>query len=150
MRTIRLVLAAALLPCALPATAQDRPFGSDDAFRIAADAVKAAKTRGRPIAIAIVNREGRLIAAMRMDGVSYLNLEVAQAKALTAAALGAPTSALEQAVEGGKTSLLTVPGLSAIGGGLPVVRGGQVVAGIGVSGGSPQEDEAAAKAAIGN
>ena len=142
----------ALLPLAAliaaPAAAQTRPYGFDDALAAVSAAVRTAKAQGKAVAVAVVNREGRVLVAMRMDGVSFLNLEVAQAKAVTAAALGAPSLAIEQAVEGGKTSLLSVPGLSAIGGGVPVERGGAVVAGVGVSGGASTEDEAIARAAI--
>jgi glc operon protein GlcG len=154
MTRIRYSLTAALLAgtLAVPASAQDKavaPFGFEDALKIGNEGVKAAKARGRPFAIVVVNREGRVLVAMRMDGASFTNLEVAQAKATTSAATGVPTSAIEQGVDGGKHSLLTVPNLMAIGGGMPVMRGGQVVAGVGVSGGSPQDDQAVAEAGIG-
>jgi uncharacterized protein GlcG (DUF336 family) len=44
---------------------------------------------------------------MRMDGASFVSLDVATAKATTAAAVGAPTEALESAIDAGKTSLLS-------------------------------------------
>lgn len=146
MKLLSIIAPALLL--ATPASAQTAAFGFDDAAGIATRAVAAAKSRGKPIAVVVVSREGRVMAALRMDGVSHVNFDVAQAKAVTAAALGAPTSALEQAVEAGKSSLQSVAGISLIGGGVPVMRGGIAVAGVGVSGGSPQDDEAAALAAI--
>jgi glc operon protein GlcG len=150
----RLLIAAApaLLLCG-QASAQDRtaaPFGYDEASRIGADAVKAARARGKAITVVVVNREGRVLVAHRMDGVSFLNLEVAQAKAATSAATGAATLAIEKGVESGKTSLLSVPGILAIGGGIPVMRGGQIVGGVGVSGGTSEEDQAIAETALAN
>jgi uncharacterized protein GlcG (DUF336 family) len=146
MKSLALILALAQ---SAPAIAQTSTLGFEDAAGIASRAIAAARSSGRPIAVVVVNREGRVLVAMRMDGVSHINLDVAQANAVTAAALGAPTSALEKAVEAGKTSLQSVGGISLIGGGVPISRSGQVVAGIGVSGGSPQDDEAAALGAIG-
>ena len=140
------ILSIAALLSAAPASAQNFTF--DQAMQIGSEAVRAASADSRPVSIVVVNAEGRTLLALRMDGTSFKNLDVAEQKAVTAAALGAPTSAIEQAVEGGKTSILSVPGLSAIGGGVPVMRGDKVIGGVGVSGGTPQQDEAAAKAAI--
>lgn len=120
----------------------------EDGLRIATEALRIAKSRSQPSAIVVVNRDGRVIVAMRMDGVSFLNLDVAQSKAVTAAALGISTDALEQAIDGGKPSLLAVQGLGPIGGGAPISSDGHVIAGIGVSGGAPADDKAIADAAI--
>lgn len=153
MLRIKLILLSMLLACA-PTTmahaqaAAPASLSFDDALRIATEAVKIAKARGGPIGVVVVNREGRVLVALRMDDVSFMNLDVAQSKAVTAAALGVPTDAIEQAIEGGKTSLLAVSGLGAIGGGVPIMRGGKVVAGIGVSGGTPADDKTIAEAAI--
>ncbi len=144
---------AALLGLTAPMVAQAQtasPLGLDEALKMGGEALKLAKARGRPVSVVIVNREGRVITAMRMDGASFVSLDVATAKATTAAAVGAPTEALESAIDAGKTSLLSVPGLSLITGGLPVLRNGQVVAGVGVSGGSQEDDRTIAQAAVGN
>jgi glc operon protein GlcG len=142
-----LVLTASVAVAQAPAPA---PLGLDEALKMGGEALKAAKVRGRPVAIVIVNREGRVISSMRMDGASFLSLEVAEAKAVTAAAIGAPTEALESAIDAGKTSLLSVRGLSPITGGLPVIRAGHIVAGVGVSGGTQEDDRTIAQAAAGS
>lgn len=120
-----------------------------DARQMADRALQAAAGMHLDVSVVIVNREGRVILSCRMDGSSIVNFDLAERKAATAAALGAPTSVLEQAVDGGKLSLLSVPGVTAVGGGVPVQRGDRVIGGVGVSGGTPQDDEKIAKAALG-
>lgn len=99
------------------------------------------------MAIVIVNREGRVILAQRMDGASFVSLDVAQGKAATAAALGVPTRLLEQQLRTGDVSALSVSGVIPIAGGVPLIVGGETIGAVGVSGGLPADDEAVAMAA---
>jgi uncharacterized protein GlcG (DUF336 family) len=146
---MRIGLLVPLALLAASAGAQDHPLTFDEALAIGQSAVAAARAKGQPASVAVANREGRVLVALRMDGTSFVNLEVAQQKAATAALLGAPTMVVQQAVDAGKASFLSVPGISAIGGGMPVMRTGQVVGGVGISGGSADDDEALARVAVG-
>jgi glc operon protein GlcG len=66
-------------------------------------------------------------------------------KARTAALLHRPTKALEDGIAGGRTALLTIPGMVALEGGVPIRVDGTVVGAIGVSGmASAQDGEVAA------
>lgn len=112
-----------------------------DAQAMAQRAQRAAEAAGTPISIVIVNAEGRVILSWRMDGAAYMTLAVAEQKAITAASIGAPTSVIQKAVAGGDASLLSVPNIAALAGGVPIARGGQVIGGLGVSGSAPAEDE---------
>lgn len=118
-----------------------------DAVAMAQGATAAAERGGHAVSIVIVNREGRVILSQRMDGASFKSLEVAEGKAATAAALGVPTRLLEEALAKGDQSVLSVPGVIAIAGGVPVTVDGRAIAAIGVSGGAPADDEAVAGAA---
>ncbi|MBO9375891.1 heme-binding protein [Sphingomonas histidinilytica] len=118
-----------------------------DAMAMAQGAAEAAGRGGHAVSIVIVNREGRVILAQRMDGASYKSLDVAEGKATTAAALGLPTRLLQEALAKGDQSVLSVPGAIAIAGGVPVTVDGATIAAIGISGGAPQDDEAIAAAA---
>jgi uncharacterized protein GlcG (DUF336 family) len=145
---------AALLALTVPTmvAAQTKaapPIVLDEALKMGAEALKAAKAKGRPVSIVIVNREGRVISSMRMDGASFFSLQVAEAKAVTAAAIGAPTEVFEQVDDRTRGALLSLPGVTMVAGGLPVLRGDQTVGGIGVSGGSKEEDVGIAQAALG-
>jgi glc operon protein GlcG len=118
-----------------------------DAVAMAQGATAAAGRGGQAVSIVIVNREGRVILSQRMDGASFKSLEVAEGKAATAAALGVPTRLLQEALAKGDQSVLSVPGVISIAGGVPVAVDGRTIAAIGVSGGAPSDDEAVANAA---
>ncbi len=121
-----------------------------EAKAVAGRAERAAAEKKLHVAIVIVNREGRVILLERMDGVSFVNLALAEKKAVTAAATGVPTSILEKATDGGKPSFLSVPEISVIGGGVPLLRGERVIGGIGISGGTTEDDEKIAAAGTGS
>jgi glc operon protein GlcG len=140
------IVPAAAAPAAPP---DDAILRLGDAQSIAARAQHAATEKQMNVAIVIVNREGRVIVAQRMDDASFMNMALAEAKAATAAATGVQTSLLEAAVDQGKPSLLSVPGAAMIGGGVPIVRADRIVGAIGVSGGSPKDDESVATSSLG-
>jgi glc operon protein GlcG len=117
-----------------------------EAKAVAARAERAAAEKKLDVAIVVVNREGRVILSERMDGVSFINLALAEKKAVTAAATGVPTSLLEKATDGGKPSFLSVPEISVIGGAVPLLRGERVIGAIGISGGTTEDDEKIATA----
>jgi uncharacterized protein GlcG (DUF336 family) len=75
-----------------------------------------------------------------MDGTQLGSLEVAQAKARTALRFKRPTKSYQDAVAGGNTAILSVPGVIAIEGGAPLMIDGVLVGAIGVSGMKPAED----------
>ena len=154
IRTLLVAAAAAgmgIVPAAAaPAEPSDQAMlRLADAQSIATRALQAATEKQMNVAIVIVNREGRVILAQRMDDASFMNMALAEAKAATAAAAGVQTSLLEDAVDQGKPSLLSVPGSAMIGGGVPIMRADRIVGGIGVSGGSPKDDESIATESLG-
>ncbi|MCC6620718.1 MAG: heme-binding protein [Deltaproteobacteria bacterium] len=121
----------------------------DDALR-AIDAARAeASARGWPMAIAVVDPAGDLIALARMDDTQLGSIDVAIHKARTAARFRRPTTAFEAAVAQGGAGLRTLTmDVSAIEGGLPCVRADRVVGAIGVSGMLPTQDGEVARAGL--
>lgn len=117
------------------------------AKKITAEAVKYAKANNAPGgAIAIVDNGGNLVYLERLDNTFPAASEVAIKKANTAATFKAPSSKLENAINGGRQALITV-GHTFLQGGIPIVVDGQVVGAIGVSGSaSAQQDEDMANA----
>lgn len=117
------------------------------AKKITAEAVKYAKNNNAPGgAIAIVDNGGNLIYLERLDGTFAAAAEVATKKANTAALFKAPSSKLENAINGGRGALITV-GHTFLQGGIPIIIDGQIVGAIGVSGSaSAQQDEDIANA----
>ena len=117
------------------------------AKKITAEAVKFAKANNAPGgAIAVVDNGGNLVYLERLDNTFPAASEVAIKKANTAATFKAPSSKLENAINGGRQALITV-GHTFLQGGIPLIVDGQVVGAIGVSGSaSAQQDEDMANA----
>jgi uncharacterized protein GlcG (DUF336 family) len=118
-----------------------------------AAAVRAeAETRGVAMAIAIVDGSGQLVLAERMNGAAPAALHLAQDKAYTAAAFGAPTEnwAAVTAPGGADWGMAGSVGgrILVLPGGLPVRVDGQLVGGLGVSGAAPAVDVACASAGL--
>lgn len=115
-------------------------------------AVQAAQDMGVRINVAVVDASGGLAAFLRMPGAPLHSIDIAIDKAYTAVSFGLATSqwtqALQQHSAAVRDGLVLRPRFVAFGGGLPLLENGQRMGGIGVSGGSEQEDEACARAAL--
>lgn len=111
-----------------------------------AAARKLARANGWNVVVVVVDQGGHPILLERMDGTQTASVEIALAKARSAAAFRRPTRVLGQWVSG-NVALLNLPGLVPIEGGLPLVVEGQVVGAVGVSGATAQQDGQAAQAA---
>jgi uncharacterized protein GlcG (DUF336 family) len=85
--------------------------------------------RGYPVTVALVGRDGRLLAFARDPLAGPHTIEVAQRKAYTANTFRAITSSLM-----GRTFMRDIPGVLLIGGGLPIEAGGHVYGALAVSG----------------
>jgi glc operon protein GlcG len=82
----------------------------------------------------------------RLDGTQTASAEIATHKARAAALFKRPTKALEDIVAGGRAAMLSLPGITAVEGGLPLVYRGDIVGAIGVSGVQSFQDGVVAKA----
>ena len=138
---------------AVTAAAQERPpYGTeitlDQAKKIAAAANAESKKNGWRMAIAVVDNHGALVYYERMDDTQTASIEVALDKARAAAMYRRPTKAFEDGIAKGRTALLGLRGATPIEGGLPIMVGGKVLGGIGVSGANSDQDAAAAMAGL--
>ncbi|MCK1822400.1 heme-binding protein [Streptomyces sp. XM83C] len=113
---------------------------------------EAAAELGQPSTIAVVDESGHLNALARMDGAALLTVDIAQDKAYTAAGFGMPTDQWHEFIKDDQPLAMGAPTgirrLIVFGGGLPIVVDGDVVGGIGVSGGHWSDDIKIAKAAL--
>lgn len=139
-----------ILFCSLATNAQvisSKNISLGAAKRIVAEAVSYAKANNAPGgAIAVVDAGGNLIYLEKLDNTFAAASEVAIRKANTAALFKAPSSKLENAINGGRQALITV-GHTFLQGGVPIIFEGQVIGAIGVSGSaSAQQDEDMANA----
>lgn len=122
----------------------------------AEQAVEAAKAKaneiGVPMTVAVVDTGGNLVALARMDGALLASLDIAIGKAYTATAMKMSTADLSSAVQPGQPlyglEIANQPRpLVTFGGGVPLQVNGEVVGGVGVSGGMPDQDQEVAEAA---
>jgi uncharacterized protein GlcG (DUF336 family) len=83
-----------------------------------------------------------------MDGAPYTSAEGAAEKARTAAEGGHPTTFFEEPLNAGRISMLKMPHIYPVEGGIPVIVDGPCVGGIGVAGVLPELDAAIADAGL--
>jgi uncharacterized protein GlcG (DUF336 family) len=122
----------------------------ESAQKMAAAAVAKATALGVPQVVAVLDESGLLKAFCRMDGAALVSIEVAQNKAYTAL-FGMPSQDFYNFIKDDPALLAGVPHIPRIaifGGGLPIKVGDRVVGGIGVSGGTVEQDVACAQAGL--
>lgn len=120
----------------------------EGAKQMVAAAEAEAQRNGWNVAIAIVDASGDLILLHRRDETQTASIAVAMGKARTAARWKRPSKALEDAVAGGRTSLVAIEGITPMEGGVPIAVDGQVVGAIGVSGVLSSQDVLVAQAGV--
>jgi uncharacterized protein GlcG (DUF336 family) len=128
-----------------------RTITSEFAHELLHSAEQQAVEDGKPMVIAIVDRDGTLKAFSRMDGAPLLAVEIAQNKAYTAVAFGMATHAWFEFIKGDeplRLGIVHTERLVTFGGGFPIVVDGEVIGGIGVSGGHYTDDMKVAQAAL--
>lgn len=150
-RTLTVITGMALMSTAALASAESvadtRGLTLDGARKVIAAAAAEAKTLHAPGgSIAVVDDGGNLLALERLDGSFAASANIAIGKARTAALFKKPTRAFEEAIKGGRTSMVTLGGdlqnFTPLQGGVPLTWEGKVVGAIGVSGAaSAQQDE---------
>lgn len=143
-----LLLLLLCLPQAVSAQLADRKVLTlDGARQVAAAAEATARQNGWNVVIAVVDEGGHLLLLHRLDGTQIGSVEVAQAKARSAALFRRPTKVMADALAQGSSAFLALPGAMPVEGGVPLVAdGGVVVGAIGVSGVTSQQDGVVAQA----
>jgi uncharacterized protein GlcG (DUF336 family) len=100
--------------------------------------------------VVVLDVTGLPVASARMDGARTITWDIGLAKANTALRFQTSTSDLKERVKPeNKVAIGQIaPNIAFLGGGLPVVRGGDVVGAVGASGASEEQDSACAEAAV--
>ncbi|HUL04922.1 MAG TPA: heme-binding protein [Candidatus Acidoferrum sp.] len=119
----------------------------------AAERVEAASVANKvPVAVCVVDVHGNVVLQHRMAEASVFSIELSARKAYTSALVGMRTTDLLPLVQPGQPlfplSTVAEGRFCAMGGGVPLTREGQVVAGVGVSGGTVEQDVAIVEAAL--
>ncbi len=126
------------------------PISLENAKKVLAAAEVEAKKNNWPVAIAVVDSSGYLVAFQRLDNTQLGSVEVALKKAKTSALFRRPTKAFEDvlAMGGANVKVVTLPEALPIEGGLPIVHNGKIIGAIGVSGVKSTEDAQVAAAGL--
>ena len=128
-----------------------RQLAPEAALRIAQEALNACRKSGFQTSVAVVDRAGILQVLLRDRYAGPHSVRISVNKAWTAASFRTSTQELARATQPGQamSGLRNQPRVAAIGGGLPIEAGGQLLGGIGVSGAPGGEaDEHCARAGI--
>src|SRR5215467_5413494 len=127
------------------------PISIDQAKEVAAAAQAEARRNGWRMAVAVVDPGGYLIYFERADGTQNASVQLATAKARTAALFRRPSKVFADQFAAGNTGFMSFPDEArpiASEGGLPIVINGRLVGAIGTSGGTGQQDGVAAAAGV--
>jgi glc operon protein GlcG len=129
----------------------DISYGSPINLERAQNAIKAAvteaKKRGWKLNIAVVDSGGHLVAFERMDGALIASVPISEHKARASAHFKRETKVFENGVQLSNFNyLMTIDGVIASRGGIPLIEGGKLIGAIGCSGATGSQDEVVCKA----
>lgn len=119
-----------------------------DTQKILAAAEVEAKKNNWAVCIAVVDDGGHLLGFLRLDACAPSSVTIAQGKARSAAMRRRPTKSDEDMVNNGRTSALSMPGITFLEGGVPIMIDGETVGAVGVSGVKSSDDAQIAQAGI--
>lgn len=120
-----------------------------DVKLIAAAAEAEALKNQWPVTIAIVDDGGHLLWLQRLDGAPAVSAHIAPAKAHTSALGRRETKVYEDVINQGRMSFLSAPTIEGLlEGGVPIMKDGQCIGAVGVSGVKSTEDAQIARAGI--
>lgn len=122
-------------------------IGADRARGLIAAATEEAKKHGWKLNVAVVDAGGNLVAFERMDGAQLASIAISEHKARTAVTFRRETKAFENGIQQSSFNyLITLDGMIASRGGIPLVENGMMIGAIGCSGGTGSQDEVGCKA----
>jgi uncharacterized protein GlcG (DUF336 family) len=115
---------------------------------IAEAALAACTSQGFRTSVAVVDRSGNLLVVLRHELAHPATLEMARSKAYTAVVFRGSTAEFQAATANDPARLpqRDVPGILALGGGVPLYSGGEIIGAVASSGSSQTNDDECAKA----
>lgn len=98
--------------------------------------------------VAITGSDGSLVHFERADLAPISSIDAAIQKAHAANAFRQPTRVFFERIKEGRLDLLSLKGICAVAGGVPILRDGQHIGAVGISGATSKEDDECAVYAI--
>jgi glc operon protein GlcG len=129
----------------------DVPYGPPISLERAQAAIAAvvaeAKKRDWKMNVAVVDSGGNLVAFQRMDGAMLASIQIAEHKARAAVTFRRETKVFENGIQASNLNyLMTLDGIVASRGGIPLIEHGKLIGAIGCSGGTDSQDEVVCRA----
>lgn len=122
------------------------------AFTLCNAAKEEAEKMGIPMVISVVDTKGNPILFYRMEGALLVSDEIAPSKAYTAVAFKTPTHTLRDTIQPGnplfQIESMVNRRIVTFGGGYPIIMNGKMIGGLGISGGTVEQDMSVALAAL--
>lgn len=126
-----------------------RPTLTLEGAKVALAAAEAtARAEGVPLAIAVADTAGNLLAFSRMDGAPLVVIEVVMNKARSAAQLGCPTRVFQDMVNKSGPALLAATNITPLEGGMPIIVDGVVLGSVAASGAASDVDARIAQVGV--
>jgi uncharacterized protein GlcG (DUF336 family) len=128
------------------------PYGAPISLARADALIKAAtaeaEKHGWALNVAVTDSGGNLVAFARMDGAQLASVAISQHKARAAVTFRRPTRVFEDGLQLKDLKyIMTLDGVIASRGGIPIIEDGKIIGGVGCSGGTGSQDEVACAAA---
>ncbi len=126
------------------------PITTELAKKVAGAALAEARRNNWTMAAAVVDPSGILVYFEKIDDTQHASPRIAIDKARSAAMFKRPTKTFQDSVERGGIGLrvMMLRGAIAVEGGVPLIVGEKIVGGLGVSGGTSEQDGQCCKAGI--
>lgn len=152
-RTMHILCVTLLALVSMQVSAQQRPaYGPSvdiaGAKKIAAGVIAECQSHKWNVAVAIVDTHGGLVYFERMDNTQTASLEIAIMKSRVGAMYRRTTRVFADVIAKSGPAVMTLPGVVASPGGIPIFADGKVIGGVGVSGVTGDQDEQCAKAGL--
>jgi len=149
LRAVLLIGITALSQLAAQGVVTQRTLSLGMAKAIAEATIAACKEKGYSTAAAVVDRAGQVIVILRDEGASAQTADMARRKAYTARMFRTTTLEFQKRTTDPKyAAQRDVADILALGGGVPIMIGNEVIGGVGSSGSSQEQDDACAKAGV--
>jgi len=150
-KRVALIAAVVLMPN--PITAQgvvmQKNLSLGMAKAIAEGAIAACKAKGFTTSAAVVDRAGQVMVILRDEQATAQTVEMARRKAFTARMFRMPTLEFQKrTTDPAFAAQRDVADILALGGGVPIAVGTEIIGGVGSSGSSQDMDDACASAGL--
>ena len=152
--TINISTAGAAVLISLTVGAQGvatlRTLAQPAAKVIAEAALAECQAQGFHTAVAVIDRAGHLLVLLRDEQANPATIDMARGKAYTALVFRGPTLEFQKATaeDPSRAPQRDVPGILALGGGVPITVDGEIIGAVASSGSNQTMDDACAKAGI--